>query len=304
MHIVLPGALPNTEIAGELADAVDRQAPTLARWLRYGSARVQACPSAETWCTAHEHWQLTARGFTPATGEHLSAGLGPLRSTATPDDEPVWLAELVNLSPSRDGAVLLPAEALGIDSADAKTLFADACTHAEDEGIRLEWETDTRWRVHWPTPRTIACASPALVAVSSVNDWWPTDDAARPWRRLVNTLQMAWYTHPVNQKREAAGAAPINSLWLYGGARASQLTRALPEDVHTHTALLQAATRQDWGRWIEALDTLEAEVFQPHARAAPTLVLTGQDRHVTVPVGAHWWNRLHARNWRQWWCNP
>jgi hypothetical protein len=141
------------------------------------------------------------------------------------------------------------------------------------------------------------------VAVSAVNDWWPQDPIARPWRRLINTLQMAWYEHPVNLQRAQAGLAPVNSLWLYGGARASQLTRPLPPDTVIEPSLLDAATRQDWGGWIQTLDQLERNCFAPRSKAAPTLVLTGRDRFVSLTVPAHWWNRLKSRDWRRWWSN-
>src|SRR5690606_39552533 len=96
MHIVIPGALPEPEVAAELAPHLAQRAPTLARWLGLGTPRHAACPASETWCTPLEHWLLHASGFTPAQDEHISAGLGPLRLPA-PDDEPVWLAELIHI---------------------------------------------------------------------------------------------------------------------------------------------------------------------------------------------------------------
>jgi hypothetical protein len=114
---------------------------------------------------------------------------------------------------------------------------------------------------------------------------------------------MAWHEHPVNQARQAMGLAPINSLWLYGGARPSQLTRALPPDTRIDTTLQAHAITQDWGRWIEALEPLEATLLAPLAQAAPTLVLTGRERYVTVAVRKGWLARLRPRDWRRWWCS-
>ncbi|MFQ6707899.1 putative sulfate exporter family transporter, partial [Bordetella pertussis] len=56
------------------------------------------------------------------------------------------------------------------------------------------------------------------VAGQRLRAWWTQDVAMRPWRRLLNEIQMVWYEHPVNEARAARGAAPINALWLYGGA--------------------------------------------------------------------------------------
>ncbi|CAM5214018.1 Phosphoglycerate mutase OS=Castellaniella defragrans OX=75697 GN=HNR28_000279 PE=4 SV=1 [Castellaniella defragrans] len=302
MHIVLPGALPDPEVAADLAPHLTQHAPTLAHWFLYATAQLTASRAADTWCTPLEHWLLRARGFEPAQSEHISAGLGPMRATSG-NDEPVWLAELIHMSPSRDGAALLTADTLDITGAQSDALLATAQELAQEDGIALSRETATTWRVRSPCLSGLACASPALVATSAVNDWWPQEAIARPWRRLVNTLQMAWFEHPVNQERAAQGLAPLNSLWLYGGARPRQLTRSLPTDLHLESALQDCATRQDWGGWIQALAQLEQTCFVPLARTAPVLVLTGRDRYATLTVPQHWWQRLKARDWRSWWCN-
>ncbi len=302
MHIVIPGALPEPEVAAELAPHLAQRAPTLARWLGLGTPRSTACPAAESWCMPLEHWLLQARGFAPAQEEHISAGLGPLRLSDT-DDAPVWLAELIHMAPSRDGAALLPADTLAITAEQSAALLESARELIEDSGIILTPDTPDTWRVRWPEPIHLACASPALVAVSAVNDWWPQDPVARPWRRLVNGLQMAWFEHPVNQQRQQDGLAPINSLWLYGGARRSQLNRPLPDDLRIETALQPYAAAQDWGGWIEALANLEQHRFAPLAGTTPTLVLTGREQTVELDTRAGWLRRLRPLDWRRWWCN-
>ncbi len=302
MHIILSGALPDAGAAAELAPHVEQRAPTLARWLGRGTGQFTPSRAADTWCTPLEHWLLQARGFQPAQTEHISAGLGPLRAE-TADDEPVWLAELIHMAPSRDGAALLPAAVLDITPEQSQALLDDAREVIADSGLALVAQSPQTLRVHWPDPLQLACASPALVAVSAVNDWWPQDAVARPWRRLVNSLQMAWFEHPVNRARQQAGQAPINSLWLYGGARPSQLARALPADTRIETALEGPANTQDWGRWLEALAQLEQHCFAPLANAAPTLVLTGRDCFVTLVVRSGWLARLRPQDWRRWWCS-
>lgn len=44
----------------------------------------------------------------------------------------------------------------------------------------------------------------------------PEGDAAKPWRRLMNELQMALHDHPVNQARQAKGQPAVTSLALWG----------------------------------------------------------------------------------------
>ncbi|MER1968655.1 hypothetical protein [Castellaniella sp. GW247-6E4] len=304
MHIVLPGALPDPGAATELASRLAEVAPTLARWLERARAETLISHAADTRCTPLEHWLLEARGFRAAHAQHLSAGLGPLRAPGLTDDEPIWLAELTHMAPSRDGAALLTADTLDITDAQARALFESARDALEEIGIAMDYGDQGRWRVRWPEGFTLPCASPALVAASSVNDWWPQEDAARPWRRLVNFLQMQWHEHPVNVERARAGRAPINSLWLYGGARASQLARPLPDDTRIHDDLYAPALAQDWGGWLEALRALEAAVFAPQQERQPTLVLTGRERVATLAARTGWFARLRKDDWRSWWSHP
>lgn len=304
MHIVLPGALPDPGAAPELAARLPQTAPTLARWLEHAQPRIQPSHAADTRCTPLEHWLLEAHGFQAAQAQHLSAGLGPLRVPDAAGNGPAWVAELIHMSPSRDGAALLTADTLAISDEHSRALFEAAQDAFEDVGITVEYCTPAWWRVHWPEPIALSCASPALVAASAVNDWWPQEAAARPWRRLVNTLQMLWHTHPVNQDRARAGLPPLNSLWLYGGARADQLTQAPPPDTRIHDALYTPALTQDWGGWLAALEGLEAEVFAPMAGRQPTLVLTGRESFAVLTPRTGWFARLRKTDWRSWWSNP
>lgn len=302
MHIVLSGALPDPEVASELAPHLEKQAPTLARWLERADAGISPSPAADTRCTPLEHWLLQARGFQPAQSGHISAGLGPLRLPVD-DDEPVWLGELVHMAPSRDGAALLPAGTLDISPDEAQALYESAGELIGDSGLRISPQTSDTWRVFWPEHVELDCASPELVAGSSVNDWWPQEDAARPWRQLINSLQMAWFDHPVNLARQQAGRPSINSLWLYGGARRSQLSRALPPDLHIDTRLQAMLLSQSWSGWIDTLAAIEQDLLAPLAHTRPQLVLTGREHYAQVEPRTSWLGRLRRQDWRSWWCS-
>lgn len=308
MRIVLPGALPDPREARELTSYLPKTAPTLLRWLELGRARAAPADPAHTGCTPYEQWQLTQRGFTAQDGQNLSAGLAPLWAEHPPQDHAaIWLAELVHVSPSRDGAALLPASELAITPEQSVALFESAQSLFIDSGFTLHACSTEHWRLELPADFAPLCASPTLVSISSVNDWWPQDISARPWRRLVNELQMLWFDHPVNQARYQQGLVPINSLWLFGGASTNQLRSAdVPVDTKTYNTLLAPCTTHDWGGWLAALEQLETQVFRPMANGKPPeLVLTGRDR--LVEVGPTAWGPLTqwlpgARQaWRKWW---
>jgi hypothetical protein len=312
MQIVLPGALPDPQEARELTSYLPKTAPTLLRWLEQGRARTIAADPALAGCTPYEQWQLAARGFRPNDGQNLSAGLGPLLADpAITDGDPVWLVELVHVSPSRDGATLLPARELAITPEQSVALFESAQGLFADTGFSLSPSSVTQWRIALPPDFAPLGASPTMVSISAVNDWWPQDITARPWRRLVNEMQMLWFEHPVNQARYQHGLLPINSLWLFGGASRQQFhgnshASLVPESVRAHDDLFAFSITRDWGGWLAALARLEADVFLPLAQGkAPDLVLTGTDRivEITPSTMQRWtqWLPGSHQAWRKWW---
>src|SRR5690606_5168461 len=165
--------------------------------------------------------------------------------------------------------------------------------------------SDTRhWHVNPPDGYHARSASPALVAITLVNDWWPQVIASRPWRKLVNEVQMLWFEHPVNKERAHEGLPPVNSLWLYGGARPNQLKALTLPDVHIHDILLAPSVRQDWSAWLDGLSWLEQNIFPALAGSESVqLVLTGRDRIIELAAGSRWthWLRRNKESWRTWW---
>ncbi|TAL76632.1 MAG: hypothetical protein EPN76_10930 [Burkholderiaceae bacterium] len=309
MQIVLPGALPGPNAASALIPHVLKAAPTLVSWLEQGRATVQKADPSANGCTSLEQWLLQSRGFIKHDGQNLGSGLGPLwANKVSEDDQAIWLVELVHVSPSRDSAVLLPAHGLDIRADHSGALLESAQALFAGTGFTLQPDSTTHWRIHLPPDFTPLCASPALVSLTTLNDYWPQDLNTRPWRRLVNELQMLWYEHPVNTERGAEGLAPINSLWLFGGASPSQLTKATPEPAK-HDDLFAPGRVEDWGGWIAALANLEQTVFKPLAAsgAAPELALLGRNRIIEItPRTPGLLSRFlphHKQAWRIWWSS-
>lgn len=349
MQIVLPGALPDPPEARELTSYLLDAAPTLGRWLQQSRAFQSQSDPALTGCTPYEQWQLGSCGFSPKAGQNLCAGLaalqaykamrhhrvpshtnandastdkaapsateytkpGALRSIAR--EQPIWLVELVHMSPSREGARLLPAGELSITEDQSAALLNSAQKLFEDSGFSLRPLSEEHWLIDIPDDFAPLCASPALVGSTSVNDWWPQDMAARPWRRLVNELQMLWFESTVNQHRYDRGLAPVNSLWLFGGGALDQFTnieKSCDSCSHVHDTLLAPSLAHDWGGWIAALAELEYRVFKPLALSSPPpgLVLTGSRRIIELkPSTLHMWTRWlpgSRDTWRKWWSPP
>ncbi|MAK55857.1 MAG: hypothetical protein CML17_08440, partial [Pusillimonas sp.] len=109
MQIVIPGALPPEPAAQSLMPYMAQRTPKLTRWFAGCSAHVQRINLLETACTMPEYWAFTQKhAFVPTEKQNFSSGLGPfLEPNTQQPDAPVWIAELVHVSPSRDGAALL-----------------------------------------------------------------------------------------------------------------------------------------------------------------------------------------------------
>ncbi|MFX8910711.1 hypothetical protein ABTN03_18850, partial [Acinetobacter baumannii] len=81
--------------------------------------------------------------------------------------------------------------------------------------------------------------------------------------RVINEAQMLLFDAPENQARDARGAAPVNGLWLWGGAAARPALAPLPNlvlasDTSHRRALAEAAGGRSCRLSFDALDAARA----------------------------------------------
>jgi len=312
MLIVIPGALPSLPVAAELARLLPKRAPVLHGWLQAAAAQVESMDVRAQGCTPYEAWQLEQAGYRPEANTPLGAGLGPwLASDVITDDQPVWLAELAHLSLGTDQATLLDPGLMDVQANESAALLQAAQPSLEAAGFGATLLTPQRWRLTLPEGLHPHTASPAAVAGQALRDWWSQDAAMRPWRRLLNEIQMAWYEHPVNEARAERGLPPINALWLYGGARPWAQTAA--GTAHVLTDLDTAHRAGDWGTWLDKLTPLDQHLRQfdgPSGLPAQPvqLVLLGADRRATLTLQPRSrllsWLPAPKKNWNTWWSRP
>ncbi|WP_420865326.1 hypothetical protein [Achromobacter kerstersii] len=179
-------------------------------------------------------------------------------------------------------------------------------------GFTVQALSPQRWRLTLPDGLRPQTASPHVVAGHRLNEWWRQDADMRPWRRLLNEIQMAWHEHPVNDDRAARGLPPVNALWLYGGGRPWPIAPAGPERVLTGLDAPQRAG--DWSAWLDALAELDAQHLRPLAGKqgvpdTPTdLLLLGDDRQVALTLkprgGLLGLLPAPKKNWSAWWSHP
>ena len=205
LTLVVPGLLdlPATALA-----AVDARAPSLSR-LVASSARAASEPdgSIAAACRAcglekQDDWPLApplarAMGIDPGSAYWLRA-------------DPATLAVGAN-------DVRLSALVDDLAPAHAQALVATLNAHFATDGIAFIAAPPACWFVRAQQVQRIATRPPEAALGAPLFAFLPSGlDAAR-WRRWQNELQMLLFEHPVNLERQRAGAAPVNSVWLWGG---------------------------------------------------------------------------------------
>jgi hypothetical protein len=328
MHLLIPGALPPSNISKDLIPQVEQHCPQLVERLKTLVATVQELKPEHTGCTPFEAAKLQQFGYTPSESANLGAGLASLHAGVKNPSETVWLAELSAITVGREGATIAHPASFEITSAEADALFDAVSGLWTDRAISALPINARQWRIWLDPSASTRSLTPAAMAEMRLTDWWPQEDSLREWRRVLNEIQMVWHDHPVNIARAERGEVPINSLWLFGGAPGWSPTQVAVQQKQTpsriqtpsaaqpvtnehgstpvyeglHTPYLQG----DWAAWIAALPALSAHLsaLDPNT----TLTLTGQQRVVVLaPAPKRWWHAFIAprpQSWNTWWNLP
>jgi hypothetical protein len=333
MSLLIPGALPPSNVAKDLLAQVEQHCPVLVERLKMLVATVQELAPEHTGCTPFEAVRLQQMGYSPSAGANLGTGLAALHAGVKNPAETVWLAELSAISVGREGATIAHPASFEVTTHEADALFDAVSGLWAGRAISALPINARQWRIWLDPSASTRSLTPAAMAEMRLTDWWPQEDSLREWRRLLNEIQMVWHEHPVNLARAERGEVPINSLWLFGGAQgwspsqpALQTTvetpnrlRAQKETVaasQPQTATLSSALiyeglhipylQGDWAAWIAALPALSEHLstLEPNT----SLTLTGQQRCVVLtPAQKRWWNALVAprpQPWNTWWNLP
>ena len=303
MHLLIPGALPLSNVAKDLLPQVEQHCPALVERLKTLVATVQELAPEHTGCTPFEAIRLQQLGYTPPAGANLGTGLAALHAGVKNPSETVWLAELSAISVGREGATIAHPASFEITTDEADALFDAVSGLWADRAISALPLNNRQWRIWLDPSASTRSLTPAAMAEMRLSDWWPQEDSLREWRRLLNEIQMVWHDHPVNLARAERGEMPINSLWLFGGAQGWSSTQALNATYDgLHTPYLQG----DWAAWIAALPALSEHLGTLERNTS--LTLTGQQRAVVLtPARKRWWHALLAPRpqlWNTWWNLP
>jgi hypothetical protein len=209
LHLLIPDLFPPQEIAADVCAGL--RLPALEKMLGRGKSGASGSPCLEDWlCSA-----FGGQAIAPvrAASDGLESGEG------------YWLcADPVSLQLQHSQMTVLPEPVISPDESAA--LCATLNEHFAGTGMSFLAPHPQRWYVRLEAEPQITTSPLQQVAWSDAKYHQPQGADALRWQRIVTEVQMLLYAHPLNQAREARGEQFVGSLWLWGGGRATPLTKA------------------------------------------------------------------------------
>ena len=211
IHLVITDLFLPQETAAEACAGL--KLPALEKLL----ARAQPAPLPEE---SLEAWLCATFGVL-----NQAIAATTLRADGMEPGAAYWLrADPVHLRLQRDQLILQTD--VRLPEGETQQLCASLNTHFAGEGLCFLAPHPQRWYLRLDTEPGMTTHPLAQVAGRNVHSYLPQGPDALRWHGLLNEIQMLLFDHAVNQAREAHGALPINSVWLWGGGRvAGQLAR-------------------------------------------------------------------------------
>ena len=147
----------------------------------------------------------------------------------------------VHLHATRDHLILMGQNQIDLTQTESAALLKTALPFIEED---FQSTVLYAGRSDWFIPAG-PFASLATYSVDQAHgrniDWWMPSDTdedgiAKRWRKLQNEIQMLWHIDTVNEEREQRGVPSINSLWISGIGKLSdvQAPRAIQEAKHLY----------------------------------------------------------------------
>ena len=172
---------------------------------------------------------------------------------------------------------------LQVTDAESRQLLNDMSPYFAEDGLTLHHLPDlpSTWLVCGEPLRGVRTASLDRVLSTGLDAelaaWQPQGQAAAKLRRLQNEMQMLLYTHTVNDTRNLARTAAINSIWLHGTGDLTALLPKVSTNIVMPRNLADAALKEDWPAWVQAWAQLDATLcadLLKRAQAGEAVVLT------------------------------
>ena len=153
--------------------------------------------------------------------------LGQSSLTVNPNQEIACL-QPVHLHATRDHLILMSQNQIDLTAKESSELLKAALPFIEEDfQSPVLFHDQHYWFI--PAGPFASLASYSVDQAHGRNiDWWMPRDTkeqgvAKRWRKLQNEIQMLWHIGPVNEEREQRGLPSINSLWISGIGKLSDV---------------------------------------------------------------------------------
>ena len=203
--VVLPAAM-----AGRISSDRDR------RWLSRSPLRVSDSPR-EIFARV-----LSALGLSP-----VEEGLAALRLWGQTGDRPnVWVAaaDPVHLEARLDHLCLYALTGAQWPGSDLRAIFDFLQKSLGDDTSFAFVRVGKYGYLRGDEALATASVSAAVIDGQEPDEFMPSGESAAGYHRLSGEMQMCLHDHEINQRREAQGLMPVNSVWFWGGGKAPQKT--------------------------------------------------------------------------------
>ncbi|MFZ6772482.1 hypothetical protein ACO0LB_07150 [Undibacterium sp. SXout7W] len=264
LELIIPFCIPPVGLEKDLLREL--RTPSLARLIAAaGKPRLQM---AEDFARAlpHEYWQT---GQFPPLPDANSPPLtwNRMRDIGLDPQQGHWFTmQPVHIHIARDHLVLTDQRRLDLPEEEARVLFDIAQEACREAQLELRYGNAQTWFLRADAWSDLQTATSDVACGHNIDIWMPKGEYERQWRKLQNEIQMSWFAHEINHRREMRGDKPVNSVWLSGGASGFQQNNVQASSIHLDL-LSEAAINNDWGHWLHQMQILEDEHFSTQLQA-------------------------------------
>lgn len=212
VHLVIPDLFLPQDFAAEVC--ADLALPALRKLLARGRSEMRSAVSLEN--------RLCELFGVPCQGDAPIAPLAAVFDGLTVEKVvgAGWFcAAPTHLRLQRDQMLLLPSADIGAD--EAAQFCHSLNEYFSGQGMVFYAPHPLRWYVRLDHMPDISSVPLSQVSGRNIRNSLPAGTDATRWHQVFNEIQMLLFAHPLNDVREARGALPVNSLWLWGGGGAS-----------------------------------------------------------------------------------
>jgi len=162
-------------------------------------------------------------------------------SQAMNSSEAIACLQPVHLHATRDHLILMGQNQIDLTQTESSELLKAALPFIEEDfQSSILFEGQHYWFI--PAGPFTSLESYSVDQAHGRNiDWWMPRDTnedgiAKRWRKLQNEIQMLWHISSVNEEREKGGMPSINSLWISGIGKLSdvQAPQAVQQSKHLY----------------------------------------------------------------------